>query len=197
LAVILFFDTETTGFPKDDLPNRHASQPHCVQLAAILTDDRGREEASLNLMIRPEGWEIPDDVASLHGVTQERAERCGVREIVATAALYDLMGRAELVVAHNVRFDLKILGIMYARSGREWRLPARTFCTLEAAAPIVNLPPTPRMVAAGIDGPKKPKLSECIDHFYGEELEGAHDALVDVRACMRIYFEIIEGQASA
>lgn len=195
--MILFFDTETTGFPNDSLPNSHVDQPHCVQVAAILTDSQGREDASLNLIVRPEGWIIPEKVAELHGVTQERAERSGVREVVATAALYDLMRRADLVVAHNIKFDLKILGIMYARAKRGWGFPDRTFCTCEAAAPIVNLPPTAKMVAAGINKPKAPKLSECIQHFYGEELEGAHDALVDVRACMRIYFEIMEAQVSA
>jgi DNA polymerase III epsilon subunit-like protein len=37
---------------------------------------------------------------------------------------------------------------------------------------------------------KWPKLSECIDFLFAERLEGAHDALVDARACSRIYFEL-------
>jgi DNA polymerase-3 subunit epsilon len=43
------------------------------------------------------------------------------------------------------------------------------------------------MKAAGRKGPKSPKLSEAYRHFLGEDLIGAHDALVDVRACRRIY----------
>jgi DNA polymerase III subunit epsilon len=64
------------------------------------------------------------------------------------------------------------------------------FCTMEASAPIVNLPPTERMVAAGFNKPKPPKLEECIKHFFKEDLKGAHDAMIDVSACRRIYFEL-------
>jgi DNA polymerase-3 subunit epsilon len=43
------------------------------------------------------------------------------------------------------------------------------------------------MLAAGFNKPKPPKLSECIQFFFNEELVGAHDALVDVRACVRVF----------
>ncbi|MBF0850471.1 3'-5' exonuclease [Gluconobacter sp. R75690] len=188
---ILFFDTETTGFAKPGLPTGHEDQPHCMQLAAILTDDHGQEEACVNVIIRPDGWTVPERAAAVHGITTEKAARYGIREQVAAVLFYDLTCRADLLVAHNIQFDRQIVATMYARAKRsEWKLPEAQFCTMEAAAPLVNLPPTPRMRAAGIIKPKAPKLEECIQHFYGETLEGAHDALVDVRACARIYFEM-------
>ncbi|MBS1103563.1 3'-5' exonuclease [Gluconobacter sp. Dm-62] len=188
---ILFFDTETTGFAKPGLPTGHEDQPHCVQLAAILTDNQGQEEACVNVIVRPDGWTVPDAAAAVHGITTEKAARYGIREQVAAVLFYDLTSRADLLVAHNIQFDRQIVATMYARAKRsEWKLPTAQFCTMEAAAPLVNLPPTPRMRAAGINKPKAPKLEECIQHFYGETLEGAHDALVDVRACARIYFEM-------
>ena len=61
---------------------------------------------------------------------------------------------------------------------------------MTSAAPIVNLPPTDRMRAAGRTGPKSPKLSECVQHFFSEEMIGAHDAMVDVRACARVFFHL-------
>lgn len=188
---ILFFDTETTGLTKPGLPTGHEDQPHCVQLAAILTDDQGQEEACVNVIIRPDGWTVPERAAAVHGITTEKAALYGIREQVASVLFYDLTSRADLLVAHNIQFDRQIVATMYARAKRsEWKLPEAQFCTMEAAAPLVNLPPTPRMRAAGIIKPKAPKLEECIRHFYGETLEGAHDALVDVRACARIYFEM-------
>lgn len=39
--MILFFDTETTGFPHKSKPVDHPDQPHVVQLAAELTEDDG------------------------------------------------------------------------------------------------------------------------------------------------------------
>jgi hypothetical protein len=44
--MILFFDTETNGLTLNDQPASHPAQPHLVQLAAILTEDGGREVAS-------------------------------------------------------------------------------------------------------------------------------------------------------
>jgi DNA polymerase-3 subunit epsilon len=61
---------------------------------------------------------------------------------------------------------------------------------MEAATPVLNLPPTERMIAAGFDKPKPPKLEECIRHFFNEDLEGAHDAMADVIACRRVYFHL-------
>jgi len=189
---ILFFDTETTGLPDFRLPDDHEHQPHCVQLAAVLTDDAGKEQAQINVIIKPDGWEIPAQAAEVHGITTEHAQRYGVRNVVAAGMLHDLAACAEIAVAHNIKFDAQIVRTMFARAGRpQWQIPSRKFCTAEAATPVLNLPPTERMIAAGFDKPKMPKLEECIAHFYGETLEGAHDALVDVRACARVYFELL------
>jgi hypothetical protein len=37
--MILFFDTETSGLWRRDLPEDHQDQPHLVSLAAQLCDD--------------------------------------------------------------------------------------------------------------------------------------------------------------
>lgn len=187
---ILFFDTETTGFPNPTLSAADSLQPHCVQLAAILAEEDGTERASLNLIIKPDGWSIPEAASSIHGITGEVATAYGIRETVAAAAFYDLMQQADLLVAHNIKFDAQIIGTMFVRAKRDWRVLDARHCTMIQATPIVNLPPTDRMIAAGFNKPKAPKLSECVSHFFGEDLEGAHDALVDVRACARIFFHM-------
>jgi DNA polymerase-3 subunit epsilon len=80
------------------------------------------------------------------------------------------------------------MAIVAARFGEAgWSAPAQTFCTMTHATPLVNLPPTLRMMAAGRFHPKSPTLSECIRHFFGEEHRDAHDAAADVRACIRIF----------
>ena len=193
--MILFFDTETTGLPDYRSNPSDACQPHLVQIACILTEDNGLERASVNLIVNP-GVPIPSGASSVHGISSELAERAGMSSATAIAMWDRLASRADLVVAHNIKFDWALIETAWHRAGKGsafYAAHARRsmFCTLEAASPIVNLPPTARMVAAGFNKPKPPKLSECISHFFGEELIGAHDALVDVRACARIYFHLL------
>ena len=194
--MILFFDTETTGLPEFVRPFDDERQPHLVQLACLLTDDDGTERASVNLIVAP-GVSIPEGAARVHGITDAIADRCGVSSSTALAMWNKLAERSDLIVAHNIKFDITLMRIAWLRQfGTEGPTFERRhgerpqFCTMEAASPIVNLPPTARMISAGYNKPKPPKLEEAIRHFFGEELAGAHDALVDVRACARIYFHM-------
>lgn len=202
--MILAFDTETTGLPDFRAPSDAEHQPHIVQLAMLLLEDDGTEAACIDLIVKPEGWTIPDEVAAIHGITQEKALRVGISEKTA-ARLYANMlyglGDHVTAVAHNAPFDLRIMRIAMLRAGftKEWldERDVTSFCTMRAATPIVNMPPTAKMVAAGFNKPKPPKLSECIQHFFGETLEGAHNALVDVRACVRVYQHLIKADEVA
>jgi DNA polymerase-3 subunit epsilon len=60
------------------------------------------------------------------------------------------------------------------------------------ATPIIKLPPTAKMVAAGRHHPKTPNLGEAYRFFTGHELEGAHSALVDVDACIACYYAMTD-----
>lgn len=186
--MILFFDTETTGFYDDRLPADHPAQPHMVQLAALLTEDDGRDVMSISLVINP-GVPIPTRASDVHGITNEIAESRGIAPAVAVTAFAHMCSLADVAVAHNSKFDKGIIEAAASRRyGKLFTMQTPTFCTMEAASPIVNLPPTERMIAAGFNKPKPPKLEECISHFFGETLEGAHDAMIDVTACRRVYF---------
>lgn len=194
--MILFFDTETTGLPNFRAPMDDDSQPHLVQLACLLTEDDGTERSSLSLIVNPRA-PIPAGASAVHGITDLIADRAGVFNETAVAMWSRLAERADLLVAHNIRFDMAIMAAAHARHSPGGLLKMdkahagrARFCTLDAAAPIVNLPPTEKMVAAGFNKPKPPKLEECIQYFFGETLEGAHDALVDVRACARVFFHL-------
>ena len=201
--MILFYDTETTGLPLYKEPSADPRQPHIVQLAMLLTDHTGLEHEHHNLIIRPDGYEIPDEMAQIHGITQERAMAEGVPLVDALTIYLLLLGRAELRVAHNEAFDRRIVRIAMLRLGISRTLIESFelrphYCTLLAATPIVNLPPTEKMLKAGFNRPKAPKLAECIKHFFNEDIDRAHDASVDVRACARLYFHLQElGKASA
>lgn len=195
----LFFDTETSGLPDWRSPSDAAHQPHLLQLAVILAKEDGEEVTSWQSIVRPyAGCVIAKEAFEAHGITLERAMDEGIDGAVAVEAMMDLASKANLLIGHNVPFDVRIIRIHTTRSHRfKWEPRIPTFCTMRAATPIVNLPPTPKMVAAGFNKPKSANLGECIRFFFDEELEGAHDALVDVRACKRVFHAINQRKAAA
>ncbi|MEQ9131142.1 MAG: 3'-5' exonuclease [Salinisphaeraceae bacterium] len=198
--LILAYDSETTGLPLFDQPSDDERQPHIVQIGAILADaGTGRVEASLDMIARPDGWDIPDDVADIHGVTTERAARVGLPEAFIVHCLWCLWEQADLRVAHNESFDARILRIALKRHFGDEPLPpgdkapadiwkaGKAECTARQARPLMKMPATAAMKAAGRKQPKMPKLSEAYEHFCGKPLEGAHNAMVDARACLDIW----------
>jgi DNA polymerase-3 subunit epsilon len=186
----LFFDTETTGFPEDRLPIEHEDQPYVVQLAAMLCRDDGTMLGGFSVVI-DNGVAIPQKVVDIHGISDVLALEVGVLPRTAMGLFNHYSRRANLFVAHNIKFDWHMMAIMAARGGHAMPEGDR-FCTMEVSTPVVNLPPSERMVAMGINKPKPPKLAEAVKFFIGEDLEGAHDALVDVRACARVFFKLKE-----
>lgn len=192
--MILFFDTETTGFFLDRLPVDHPDQPYIVQLAAQLCEEDGEPVAGFSFIVDPgigNGISIPVRASDVHGITDERAVKLGVSSEYALSAFTHLYQRADVVCAHNIKFDKGVMEAAIARHyGKVMPLRKNLYCTMEGAKPIVNLPPTDRMKAAGMTSPKPPKLEECIKHFFNEELTGAHDAMIDVVACQRVYLHL-------
>ncbi|MCP2517441.1 3'-5' exonuclease [Achromobacter mucicolens] len=190
-----FYDTETTGLPQFKEPSEHPDQPHIVQLAAALVDLDTRETvASLDVVVRPDGWTIPDEVAAVHSITTEHAAAVGVPESLALSLFLELWG-GRTSIAHNQQFDARIIRIAQHRAGElepeldAWKAGAAQ-CTARMATPIVKCPPTAKMIAAGRHHYKTANLSEAVQFFTGKPLEKAHSAMADVKGCMDVYFAI-------
>lgn len=185
----LAFDTETTDLPRPHLELDHVTQPHLLQFAGVLFDESGRELDRLFTKVRPSPAALLSSHAyAAHGISLEEAFHCGVEVSEVFRWFTSASRRSTCIVGHNVQFDLQIMAIVAARLGETgWSTPSQTFCTMTQSTPLVNLPPTLRMMAAGRFHPKSPSLSECIRHFFGEEHSDAHDAVADVRACIRIF----------
>lgn len=193
--MILFFDTETTGFAHKSKPIDHPDQPHVIQLAAILCEPEGRVVSGINMLIDlgvDKGVRIPSGAQAVHGIDEERLWRFGGFPYSALNAFEHMYARADLMVGHNINYDIEMMEIALSRtvvSKSDDPLTARTklelpsFCTMKASTDICQLP-SPR------GGYKWPKLGEVYQHFFGEPLEGAHDAMVDLMACKRVYFHL-------
>ena len=194
MNLALFYDTETAGLPLWKQPDDHPSQPHLVQVAAHLVDMDTRDVVqSIDLIVKPDDWIIPDEVAAIHGITTEHANEVGVPEDFVLRVFGNLW-KSRLRVAHNESFDARIIRIGLTRFtdadvvGR-WR-NGEAECTSDLTINDMNLPPSERMKAAGFNGPKKPRMSEAYKHYTGMELVNAHSAIADVNACMEVYWAV-------
>lgn len=190
----LFYDTETSGLPDWHTPSDDPGQPQIVELAAVLTDEDLTPIQTLNLIVRPDGWTIPDEIVELTGITNDLAERVGVSEVLAVNALFELWdgGRDRRRVAHNDPFDARIVRIALKRNGADaalmdaWK-EAERFCTMNKSKNIVGLPATDAMVAGNRKGPKAPTLAEAYRHFVGESPAQEHRAMADVLSTIEVY----------
>jgi DNA polymerase-3 subunit epsilon len=184
MKLIMPFDTETTGLPLWKEPSESEGQPHLVQVAALLVDPVTREtKESIDVIIKPDGWTIPDEVAAIHGITTERAMDEGIAEAEALEMFLAMYRQCSLRIAHNTTFDNRLIRIALKRyqpdliSDEEWKDTSKYFCTLTAAKRIMG-------------GKSGHTLAEAYKHFTGKDLEGAHNAMNDVNACLEIYWHM-------
>lgn len=181
----LFFDTETTGFAEQG--------GRICQLAAVLTSEYGRILGSMNVLIQPDGWSLTPALTAIHGITTEDCKENGIPLHEALGLFSRLALAADFkVVAHNVKFDMKMLEVenkfFKARMGKAIRLEKfNTECTMEMTKNILKLPFAFKngKVRKGI---KYPKLTEAYFYYYGKTFAGAHDAMNDVMACRDVYY---------
>ena len=194
---ILVFDTETTGIPNFRLQSDHPSQPHIVQLAMSERNYPGDvNNYTRSYIIKPDGYSISEDTSAIHGITQKYAEDYGndIRTIVNE--FWGISSICDAWCAFNGGFDIKMIRIESLRIGMsrekiaELELPMFDPCRL--LTPIMNLPPTRKMVSAGFNKPKPPNLAEAYRYCFGEDFSGAHNAEHDVAATARILRYLID-----
>lgn len=186
MNTVLFYDTETTGIPDWKTPSDDPAQPHLVQLAAVLCDaDTCEIIQSIDLIIKPDGWIIPEEVTAIHGISTEKAFEVGVSEKFAVEALLQIRAGADRV-AYNKTFDQQIIRIAMMRYFDE--------ATTEAWAAKEDHHCAMRMAQKAIGG-KQVKLEVAYEHFTGNVLEKAHTAMADTLACMKVYFAALDAEA--
>ncbi len=196
---ILFFDVETTGLPKASLPLNDPHQPHITQLGFIL-DINNIEAVAVDTFIKPNNWPIQADsgtgigkiASELTGITQDMCEDHGIPIADAVEMFIIAAENADMLVCHNTAFDSKLLAMEYSRLVAD--VPPRIvlcgkplLCTMKTATPICQI-----KKKDGKAGFKWPKLSEAMMFFFEEELEGAHSAIVDIRATRRVFYKLVE-----
>lgn len=183
----LFFDTETTGLPKNfkapvtDLNN----WPRMIQIAWILCDNEGNRIETADFIIKPENFIIPKAAERVHGISTEKALAEGKDLEKVLIQFNNLVDEAGFIVAHNISFDEKILGAELLRKNIKSEFAQkRKLCTMLASTNYCKLP--------GRYGYKWPKLSELHIKLFGEDFDEAHNALMDINATEKCFWKMRE-----
>ena len=181
----LFFDTETTGLPRNwKAPVTDTNNwPRMVQIAWILSDRNGNRIKSKDYIIKPEGFKIPSDASRVHRITTERAFDEGLHLERVLNEFNELITESDVIVAHNIDFDKMILGAEFIRNGIKSEFDYKPkLCTMKSSTDYCRIP--------GNYGYKWPKLSELYQKLFGEGFDEAHDASVDINATEMCFWEL-------
>lgn len=194
-----FFDTETTGLVKWDMPSTVAQQPSLAEVACALVDLQTRETwDQMNLIIKPDGWDIPKGASDVHGITTDKAERYGMFLENAVYLFRNMIGRADYLVCHNVRFDKIVMERAAAMVDAMEELPAvrplwkpehQWLCTMMKSTPIVQK--KAKFPKHDKDF-KWPKLNEATQMLFGRDVSGAHRAMNDVAETINVFFALVD-----
>ncbi|MCK5221608.1 MAG: 3'-5' exonuclease [Candidatus Aminicenantes bacterium] len=185
----LFFDTETTGLPKNwKAPVSDVNNwPRLVQIAWLIYNESGEKIDSKNFIIKPVGFVIPGESSGIHGITTERALAEGDDLIYVLALFSDYINRSSMLVAHNMQFDEKIVGAEFIRKNIKNKLFSKErICTMLGSRDFCAIP--------GSYGLKWPTLSELHIKLFGEDFENAHDAYSDITATANCFWKLKELQ---
>ena len=183
----LFFDTETTGLPRDNkAPSSDINNwPRLVQLSWIITDEKGVRLKAANRIIKPSGFIIPESSEKLHGIGTEMAMKIG-RDINGVLSEFaDDLKRALFVVGHNVNFDKKVIGAELIRIGKMDEIYyKRDVDTMKISCQYCKIP-------NGKNHYKYPSLQELHKILFGVPFNDEHDASSDVAATEKCFWELI------
>lgn len=184
----LILDTESTGLFDYRKRADEEGQPRIAQIAMLLveaSDDWSQvhTETDCDFLIRPDGWEMPADLAEKlgHGITQERLLADGIPIADALDRYTNLFDQVELIAGFNVEYDLKLVRGELRRLGRPDRYAERpVFCAMRAATPLCAIP---RKNGRGF---KFPKLAEAVEILCGAPITGAHNAAHDAQSSLSV-----------
>lgn len=193
--LVLVYDTETTGLVKG-VDYTDPNMPFLASVAAILYDNEAHHiVASVNSMVQPDGWTMPEEAGKINGLTNEVLHRLGVPASALLPTCIALMFKADLRVAHNVDFDSKVIAAALWRhiikedsekvahqTVKAW-LALPSYCTMQESKNLVKALNKRGQI-------KYPKLTEAYKFFFDRELDRAHSANADAVAALEIYLAL-------
>jgi len=190
-GLICVYDLETTGLPNKS----RLDLPGIIQIAACLYTHDGKEVDVYQTRVNPElpdkDWE--QGAIRVTGIGPDQVEKDWPTMFEIFPAFADFVARAKVLSGYNILgFDDDVLYNNLVRYGFEKNFPwpRRRFDVMDVAKREYARNRPANLNHKGKRGNSAPKLTTLHFELFGEELEGAHDALNDVRGTARVGFKI-------
>src|SRR6056297_144736 len=184
----LVFDCSAAGRPKNwkAYPTDTFSWPRLIHLAWILFDDKYKKIESGNDIVSPENYELTPEIEKFSHVTQKRAEEEGkpLKDVLNNFS--KAVDKAEVVFAHNLRFNENVVLAEFHRMNMPQRLAvSESYCIMQESTYFCKI--------VGKGGKLKwPTLSELHQRVFGKPYNNPNDAFHDTIAAAKSLFVLIE-----
>lgn len=174
--LILVFDTETTGLPRDrkcSIKDTHL-WPHIIQFSWVIYDDEKKEVIEeYDQIIKLNGIVIPEESIAIHGITNEISQSRGIDILEALYAFKNGMRKCGRIVGHNLSFDKKMIMVETIRNKIFFKFCQDEYCTMKKSCKDKFL-----------------KLGELHNNLFGFIPENLHNSKQDVNVCLKCYIEL-------
>jgi len=209
--IVLVFDTETTGLPKNmrSFPVRSNLHewPHIVQLSYILYDTEKNTVVSIddNIICLPSNVDIPECSTKIHGITNLISQNNGISIKEVLFNFIKDFELADLIVAHNLEFDKKMLiaefyrletnifdADYYLKAFKMITTSKKYFCTMQESIDICNIKAYTKIDKKEYN--KFPTLLELCKHLFQYEPKNLHNSMNDVVICLQCFYKMRFGE---
>lgn len=177
----LIFDTETTDLISNSL-RPIDKQPRIIEFFGLMLDDQKdwEEVSTLHKLLNP-GVVIPDVITKITGLDAETIKNAEKFDSFANE-LAEFINKADVIVAHNLSYDISVVNFEFARIEKkdklpQWFWPRKKICTVELTEAMKGY---------------RLNLGALHQELFNEPFNGAHRAEHDVRALARCYVELIK-----
>ena len=187
----LFFDVEAAGMPKKwSSPHTDTfNWPRMVQIAWLVFDEEKKLIDSQNLIIKPEGFEIPAESEARNGISTAYALENGVpiKEALEKFAL--AIRPVKHIIAHNMTFNEKVVAAEFFRNEiRHVLFDTDRICIMQEATHYCKLP-------GQRGGYKWPTQKELYIKIFKKIPQGLNNAAIDVRVTANCFFTLLKIEA--
>ena len=163
--------------------NDFQNWPRIIQIAWIVFDSDASILQKPMYFIHHEGLVITEEVKEITSIDEVVIKNHGVHVGIALEQLNKDLAFCSKVVAHNLEFDLNVIGAEFLRLGMSDGFETiDKYCTMTESVELCRIPSS--------IGFKFPRLEELYYHLFNNSMEQTHRADADVMMTAKCYMRM-------